>query len=158
MGKWDEYEHCLAEDLVSLVLRHELDCPDIMETVCKLDKHNANVVIEGEKDTLEVFCLHALLLGLVFVVKDSLDLCKTFNERSDLIAEKASEVIYGIVCVFNHVMQKGCDDGFVSKANIAYNNLCNSNRVEDIWLSGASSDALMCFICKIKCLLDHIQF
>ena len=158
VGERNEYEHCLAEDLISLVLRHELDGPDIVETVCELDEHDAHVVIEREENALEVLGLHALLYCLVLIVKHCLDLCQTFHESGNLVAEKTSEVIYCIVGVFHHIMQKGSDDGLVSQSDIAYHDLCYRYRVEDVWFTGTSSDALVSFICEVKCLLDHVQF
>ena len=92
------------------MLRHELDCPDIVEAVRQLDEHNANVIIECEEDALEILSLHALLHSLVLVVEHRLDLCKTFHESGDLVAEQAPEVVYSIVSVFNHIMKKGGDD------------------------------------------------
>ena len=55
-------------------------------------------------------------------------------------------------------MKKSRDNGFVAKADIAYDNLGNSYRMQYIWFPGTSSDALVCFICKIKSLLYHLEF
>ena len=139
------------------MFRHELDGPAVMKTVCKLDQHNAYIVVQGKKDSLEILRLHALLLCLVFVVKDSLDLCKTFDQSGDLVVEKASKIIYGIVGVFDNIMKQSGDNGLVAKADIADDNLCDSNRMENIWLPGASPDSLMRFVGKIEGFLYDLK-
>ena len=114
VGKRNEYEHGLAENLVSLVLRHELNGPAVMQTVCKLDQNHPYVIIECQEDTLEVFGLHALLLGFVFIVEYGLDLCKTFHECRHFVTEELSEVVDCVVSIFDHVMQQCGYDRFVT--------------------------------------------
>ena len=158
MGERDEHEHSLAEDLVSLVLRHEFYCPAVMESVCKFNEYNTYVVVKSKENSLEVLGLHALLLGLVFIIKDSLDLGESFNKSRYLISEKTSEIIDSVVRVFHYVMQKRCHYGFIPKSDIAYDDLGYSDRMKYIWFTGTSPYALVCFISKFECLLNHFQF
>ena len=102
--------------------------------------------------------MHALLDGLVFVVKHRLDLGESFHKGRYLVSEKTSKVVHGVVCVFHDIVQKGSDDGLVSKSDVANNNFSNRYRVKYIWLPRASSDALVSFVGEIKSLLDHVQF
>ena len=107
MGERNEYIHCLAEDLVSLVLWHELNGAAVVKTVCELDQNHAYVIVQGKKDTLEVLCLHALLFCLVLVVEYCLDLGKTLNKGCNLVTEEAAKVVNCVICVFHHVVEKG---------------------------------------------------
>ena len=129
-----------------------------MQTVCKLDQNHPYVIIECQEDTLEVFGLHALLLGFVFIVEYGLDLCKTFHECRHFVTEELSEVVDCVVSVFDHVMQQCGYDRFVTKPDIADYDFSNSNRMQDIWLARASSDALMCFVGEVECLLYNLKF
>ena len=108
VGERDEHEHCFAEDLVSLMLRHEFYGPAVVETVCKLDEYYTNVIIEGEEDTLEVLGLHTLLHSLVLVVEYGLDLCQSLYKRSYFVIEKISEVIHSVVGVFYDIVEERC--------------------------------------------------
>jgi len=135
VGKRNEHEHCLAEDLVPLVLRHELDGTAVMQTVGKLYEHDPHVVVECEEDPLEVLCLHAFLLGLIFVVENRLDLCETFHQCGHLVAEKAPEVIDGVRGVFHHIMKKSSYNRFVAESDAADNDLRYSDRMQYIRLT-----------------------
>ena len=110
MGKRDKDEHGLAEDLVSLVLRHELDCAAVVKTVRELDEDYAHVIIQCQEDSLEVFRLHALDLCLIFVVEHGLDLCKTFNKGCYFVAEEVCKIFDCIFCIFNNVMKESRND------------------------------------------------
>ena len=158
MGEWNEDEHGLAEDLVPLVLRHEFDRPAVVKAVCKLYQNYSDIVIQGKKNALEVLGLHALLLGLVFVVEHCLDLCKTFYKSSNLVTEQASDVIDSIVCIFDHIVEKGSDYRLVSETDIAHDYLRDCDRMKYIWLARTPSDALVGFICKLESLLYDFKF
>ena len=157
MGEGNEDEHGLAEDLVPFMLRHVFDRAAVMEAVGKLDEHDAYVVIQREQDALEVLCLHALLLRLVLVVEYGLDLGESFHDRRYFVTEEVAKVIDGICGILHYIMEQGRYDGFISKTDIAHNDLGHCDRVKYVWLSGASSDAFVSFIGKIECLLDHVQ-
>ena len=135
MGERNEYEHCLAEDLVSLVFRHELDGPAVVKSVCKFDKNYAYIVVKGKKDTLEVLGLHALLLCLVFIVKYGLDFSQTIYQSCYLLAEKVLQIINCVCSVLHHIMKKGSNNGFVAEAYVADNNLSYGNRMKYIWFA-----------------------
>ena len=158
VGKRNEYEHGLAEDLVSLVFRHELDGAAVVQTVGKFDQHNPDIVIQCEQDTLEVLCLHAFLLSLVLIVKNSLDFCQTFHQCGNLVAEQASEVINRIICIFYHIMKQSRYYGFVSQSDVVHDDFRHGYRVKDVWLTRASSDTLVCFVCKLEGFMDHFEF
>ena len=79
MGKRNEDKHCFTQNLVPLMFRHELDCATVMEAVSQFDKYYPHIVIQGQKNALEILGLHALLLSFVFVVQDSLDLGKSLD-------------------------------------------------------------------------------
>ena len=158
MGERNEDEHCLTEDLVPLVLWHELDRTAVVQTVSKLDQDYTHIVIEREEDSLEILCLHAFLCGLVFIVEHGLDLSKTFHDGCDLISEQAAQILYSVVGVFYHIVKEGGDDRLVSQSYVADHYLCDSNRMKYIWLAGASSDTLVSFIGKFKGLLDLLEF
>ena len=96
VGKGNEHEHRFAQDLVPLVFRHEFDGTAVMKPVGKLDQNHSDIVVQGKKNTLEILRLHTLLLCLVFVVENSLDLGQTLDESSDLVTEKAAQVIDSI--------------------------------------------------------------
>ena len=110
MGKRNEDEHCLAENLVSLMLRHELDRPAVVETVSQLDQHNTDIVVQGKQDAFEVLRLHALLFSLILVVENGLDLCQTFNEGSYLFTEEVAQVINCIISILHNIVQEGGND------------------------------------------------
>ena len=140
------------------MLRHEFDCAAVMKTVCKLDQNNAYVVIQSQEDSLEVLSLHALLLGLVLVVEYGLDLSQTFYNSRNLLSKEVCQVFYCIFCIFYNIMKEGCYNRLISQTDIADDNLCHSNRMEDIWLSRSSSYSLVRLICKVKCFLDYLEF
>ena len=135
MGERNEYEHSLAEDLVSLVLRHEFDRPAVVKPVCEFDQNYSHVVVKSQEDTFEVLGLHTLLLCLVFIIEYCLDLSKTFNQSSNLVAEQAAEVIDSIVCIFHYIMKQSSYYGLVSKSDITYYYLCDSDRVKYVWFA-----------------------
>ena len=157
MGKGNEDEHRFTQNLVPFMLRHVFNCPAIVQAVSKFDQHNPYIIVESKKDTLEILRLYALLLCLVFIVKDRFDLGKSIHEGSDLVSEKIPDIIDRVVGIFNHIMQQGGYNGFITKADIADHNLCNCNRMQDIRLSRTPSDTFMGLIGKIKCLLHNFK-
>ena len=92
MGKRDEYKHRLAQNLVPLVLRHELDGAAVVQTVGEFDENNAHVVVECEEYALEILGLYALGLGLILIVEHSLDFRESFYKRGYFVAEEVSDV------------------------------------------------------------------
>ena len=55
MCERNEDKHGLVQDLVSLVFRHELYSTAVVQSVRKLDEYDSDIIIEGEKDPLEIF-------------------------------------------------------------------------------------------------------
>jgi hypothetical protein len=66
---------------------HEFDRTAIMEAVGEFDQHHSDIVIESQKDTLEILSLDAFLFCLVLIVEHGLDLCQTIHEGSYLLSE-----------------------------------------------------------------------
>ena len=158
MGKRNEYEHGLAEDLVPFMFGHEFDCPAVVQAVRQLDQHDSDIVIQGKQDAFEIFCLHTLLHCLILIVKHCLDLSQSIHKSSDFVSEKFAEVIDSIVGIFDDIMEKGGYNGLVAKADVVDHNLRHRNGVQDVWLAGTPSDALVRFISKLECLLDDVEF
>ena len=103
--------HGLAQDLVTLVLRHEFYGTAVMQPVCKLDENYTHIIIESQENTLEILCLEAalslsVLILLVLVIQHILDLRQTLYERCDFITEKMSDVIYSVIGVLHDVMEE----------------------------------------------------
>ena len=73
VGEGNEDEHSLSENLVPLVLRHIFYGAAIVQTVGQLYQDHTHVIIECQENTLEIFRLNALDLGLVFIVENRLD-------------------------------------------------------------------------------------
>ena len=158
MCKRNEDEHRFAQYLVSLVFWHIFYSPAIVKPVSKLDKHNADIIIKSQQDTLEVLSLDTLLLRLVLVVQHSLDLSQSIHQRGNLVPEKIADIINCIVSIFNNIVQKGCGYGLVPKTDIADDNFCDGDGMKYIRFTGTPANTLVCLIGKFKSFLDHIQF
>ena len=109
-----------------------------------------DVVIEGQKDALEVFGLHTLLLGFVFVVKDGLDLGETLHESCHLVSEETAKIVHRIVGILHDIMEKSGHNRLVPETDIAYHDFGYSYRVDYIWLPRASSDSFVGFIGELE--------
>ena len=57
VGQRYEYEHGLAQNLVTLVFRHEFDGAAVVQTVRQLYQHDTYVIVESQEDTLEILSL-----------------------------------------------------------------------------------------------------
>ncbi len=163
VGEGNEYEHCLAQDLVPLVLGHVLDGPAVVQAVCQFYEHHADVVVESEQDSLEILSLYALggchgaaLVHLV--VEHGLDLGQTVDKQGDVVPEEIAYIVDGIVGIFHHVVKKGGRDGFVTETYLFADNLGHLDGVQDVWLSGTAPHVPVCLIRKIERLADHGQF
>ena len=151
----DEDEHGFAQDLVPLVLRHMLDGTAVMQAVGQFDEDHANVIVQGEKDALEILGLQALLgnvraVGLLLIVQHVLDLGETVHEGGDLVAETFADVFHGIIRVFHHIVQQRGSNGLVSQADIVHHDARHGNGVQHIGLSAAAPDIAMCIVGELK--------
>ena len=88
------------------MLGHIFYRPAIVQTVSQLYKNYSYVIIECQKDALEILRLNAFLLGLVLIVEHGFDLGKAIHKRGDLVSEKIPYVIDSVVGIFNHIMQQ----------------------------------------------------
>ena len=160
MGERNEYEHSLAEDLVPLVFRHELDCPAVVEPVREFDQHNPDIIIHCQENTLEILRLDAafllqVVLAAVLVVQHILDLGQTVDQRSDLRAEKISDVFYGVVRILHDIVQKSRHDRLVAQTDVIDHDVGDGNRMNDVRISGTAPHILVGFIRKIESLPDN---
>ena len=57
VGQRYEYEHGFAQNLVTLVFRHEFDGAAVVQAVRQLYQHDTYVVVESQEDTLEILGL-----------------------------------------------------------------------------------------------------
>ena len=163
MGKGDEDEHGLGEDLVPLVLRHVFDGAAVVEAVGEFDENNPHIVIHGEEDALEILCLEALLgdigaAGLLLRIKDVLNLGKAVHKGGNLVPESFPQVFHGIVGVFDDVVQKGGRDGLVAKSYLVHDYLGNGNGMYHVGLPTAPSHVPVSVICKLVCTPHHLKF
>ena len=161
MGQGNEKEHSLGENLVPLVLRHEFYGSAVVQAVGKLDEHHPHIVVEGEKDSLEVLCLKAFSRDsctfAVFVVQHGLDFGETVHQRSYLVTEQVAYVVHGVGSVLDHVVQQGRADGLASEADFRHDDFRHRNRVKYIGLSGTSAYILVGLIGKIERFLDRCE-
>ena len=157
VGKRNEDEHGLAQDLVPLVLRHELDCPAVVQTVGQLDQHNPHIVIQSQQDTLEILCLKASCLGLGVIVEDNLDLSEPVHKQGNPVPEQIADVVHSVVGIFHHIVQKGRRDGLVAQSDVGHYYLRHSDRMKYIRLSTASPDPFMGLVGKLEGFLHYIQ-
>ena len=160
VGQRDEEEHRLAENLVPLILRHELDGSHVVEPVGQLDQDDAHVVVEGHQDTPEVFGLeaHAVrqVLVLVVVVQGCLDLGQTVDQRCDLLAEETFDVLHREVSVFHYVVEQGGADGLAAQTDFVDDDLGHGDRVQDIGLAAAAPDTFVRFVGEFESLEDQL--
>ena len=133
-----------------------------MEPVGELYEDDPDVVVERQKNSLEVLRLHALLLEhfgtlSVIVVKDRFDFGKPVHQGGDFLSEEVPDILHRIVGVFNYVVEKGGAYGLAAEPDVGYDNLCNLEGMEYIRLSRASANVFMGFVCKNEGLLDKHQ-
>ena len=161
----DKDVHCLRENLVSLALRHRTYCAQVVQTVCQFYENDSYVVVKGEQDSFEILCLHGFCHSLGGVIVKCLLLClamvvihcgfylgKAIYKRGYLLSVESAYILYGIFCILYNVVQQRGYNRFVAQSNLLYHYLCNSNRVEYVGLSGASSHPFVRLVCKLKCL------
>ena len=155
----DEDEHGLAQDLVPLVLRHELYGSAVVQPVRQLDEHYPYIVVQGKEDALKVLCLKAFCryAGLFLVVQDVLDFGKAVHQGGDLVAEELLQVLYRTFRVFHYVVQEGRGNRLVSQADIIDHDLRHGQRMQHIGFSGAPADVPVGLFGKVEGLLHHCQ-
>ena len=158
MCQRDKDIHRLAEDLLLFIFGHELYSTHIVQAVCQFDEYYTDIVIESKQDPFEIFGLHTLGIGNVIAVESSLYLGQTVNQRSYLLAEMVFDIFYSIVSILYHVMQQCSADGFTSQSDFLYHNLCYSNRVKNIGLSGTSPYTFVSLVGKIKGFEHQFKF
>ena len=135
VGEGNEDEHSLSENLVPLVFRHIFYGAAIVQTVSQLYQYHTHVIIECEENTLEIFRLNALDLGLVFIVENRLDFGETVNKGGDFVPEEVAYILYSIVGVLHDIVQKRSNNGFAAQTNFIHDYCRDFNRVYDIWFT-----------------------
>ena len=161
VGQGNEDEHCLGENLVTLVLGHEFDGPAVVKAVGELYQSHPHVVVEGEQYALEILGLVAFDVRTaltVLVVEYGLDLGKPVHQGGDFVSELRPEVFDGIRRVFHDIVQEGCGDAFVTEPYFAYNDLRDLYRMDDVWLPGTAADVPVGAVGEIERLPDHLKF
>ena len=160
VGQRDEEEHGLAEDLVALVLGHELDGAHVVQAVGQLDQDDAHVVVEGHQDAPEVFCLeaHAVrqVLVLVVVVQGGLDLGESVDQRGDLPAEQPFDVLHREVGILHYVVEQGGADRLAAQSDLIDDDLGHGDRMQDVGFTAAAPDAFVCFVSELESLEDQL--
>ena len=157
----DEDEHGLGEDLVPLVLGHVFDGAAVVQPVRELDQHDADVVVEGQQDALEVLRLEALRAGrltlAVLVVQHGLDLGEAVHQGRDLVPEEVADVLDRVGGVFDDVVQQGGADGLAAQADLRDDNLGDGDGVEHVRLARAAADVLMGLVGELEGLPDDLH-
>ena len=72
------------------------------------------------------------------------------NQESNVIAKSLLNVVNCIVGIFNHIMQKGCNDGVGTQHQFLCHDVGNSDRVEDIGFARLTFLVCMCRFSQFK--------
>ena len=117
------------------MLRHIFYGAAIVQTVGQLYQDHTHVIIECQENTLEIFRLNALDLGLVFIVEDCLDFGETVNKGGDFVPEEVAYILHCVVSVLHNIVQKRSNNGFAAQTNFIHYYFRDFNRVYDIWFT-----------------------
>ena len=127
-----------------------------MQTVCKFDEYDTDIVIEREQDSFEILGLHALRAAnvvvplAVFIVQDGLYLGKSVHQRSNLVSEQIAYIFDSVAGIFHDIVEQCRANGFVAKSDFRNYNLRHLYRVDNVWLARSSSDIFVGLIGKFK--------
>ena len=160
MSEWNKDEHCLAENLIPLVLRHILNCAAVVEPVGEFYQDDAHIVIECQEDSLEVLSLHALssIIALFLLIfKHILDFGKAVDEGCNLVPEKVPYVFRSECRILHDIVKQGSRNGLAAQANVSDHDSGNCDGMENIGFTRTSADILMSLIGEFKCLLDYLK-
>ena len=144
------------------MFRHVLYGAAVVQAVRQLDEDHPHVVVQGEEDALEVLCLEALLgnvrpAGLLLRIQDVLDFCKAVHQRGNLVSEMLPDILYGIIRIFHHIVQKGGRYGLVAQADIVHHNLGHGDGMQHIRLSAAAPHVAVGVVGKVEGTLYHLH-
>ncbi len=68
-----------------------------------------------------------------------------------------ADVFHGVVGVLHNIVQQGCRNGFIAKANVVHHNLRYGNGVQHIRLPAAAAHIAVGAVRKLEGALHHFQ-
>ena len=131
VGQRSEDIECLAGNFVLLTGKHACECSHVVQSVGNFDEYDTNVIAHGEEEFFESFRLQRCT-----VAEDATrNLCQPLDDVGHFRSEEVGKILIGVVCIFLHVMQKGCTDGGRPQSDFLARDLCHGNGVQDVGLS-----------------------
>ena len=121
----------LAGNLVLLVGQLAAQGAHVVQTVRDLHQYHADVVAHGQQQFLERLGLRGCL-----VAEDAAgDFGQAVHNLGNLGTEDIADILYGIVGILYHVMQKGGADAGAAQTYLLAGNLRYGDGVHDIGLA-----------------------
>ena len=136
--------HGFQCDATLFFRREEFQCPHIVNAVCQLDDHHANVMGHCQQDFPNIFCL--LLLFVKY--GNSVQLGHTVHQHCHVLPEFLANIVQRIIRILYYIVQQSHTNSIGIHAQIQQN-ICNSQRVNDIWFSGRPLLISMGFFCQL---------
>ena len=153
VGQWCVDIEGLSCYLVLLVGWLRVQGPHVVQTVAYLDEDDSYVVAHGEQQLLEVFCLCRSLLS----EDAATDLRQSVNNLCYLGSEDVLDVLYGVVCVFHHIVEQCRTDAGRAESDLSAGYLSHGDGVHDVGLAGKSAHTLVSLTGKVECLCDQVH-
>ena len=118
MSNWRIYFQSLTRLKDTTIFTKSRKSTHIMQTVCKLNNHNADIFVHGYKHLAECLSLF---------VRERLngkfrDLSYTINQIRNCFTEKLGNLFFSCNRIFNRIMQKSSAEGFHIHMKVSQNN------------------------------------
>ena len=118
----------LSSNLILLVGRLRIKCPHVVQAVTNLDQDDSDVITHGEQQFLEVLGLCRSLVS----EDATTNLGESVNNLRNLWPEDVRNVFYGVVGIFDNIVEQRRADTGGTKSHLLACNLCDRDGVHDI--------------------------
>ena len=129
----------------------------IMESVCKLNKDDSDILGHCKKHLTKVLSLHIKLFrSLTCIVRcklQSSELGNSVNKKGYISSKTALYLFFCTYSIFNDIMKKPCCDGLFIHLKVS-KDYGYAKRMNDIWFTRLAQLSLMGFSSMIVCLLN----
>ena len=135
-----------------LVLAEYAERTHIVKSVSQFYNDNSDILSHRQEHFPEVFQLLIFLI-LVMELRKFRD---TVYKKRNFISEEHFYIIECVIRVFHYIMKECRNDSL--RINFEFTqNICDCERMDNIWFSGSPDLSAVCFVCKFICLSDGFK-
>ena len=125
-----------------------------MQAVGDLDEDHTGIITDGQQELTDI-----LRLQTIDVLRYLLggDLRKTFDDLGDLIAEATADILYGVLCILDDIVQECAADRGRSEADLLAYDTGYCDGMQDIGLTTAPAYQPMSMTSQAEGLINDLS-